>query len=61
MESSYEMRERVVGHALPGLDRTYNKYDYLKPKARALEAWAGRIRNVLGQRDDKVVPMRGAS
>lgn len=60
LEISYEIRERVVGHALPGLDRTYNKYDYLKPKYRALEAWAGRIRDILGQRDDKVVPIRGA-
>lgn len=59
LEISYEIRERVVGHALPGLDRTYNKYDYLKPKYRALEAWAGRIRNILGQRQDNVVKLRG--
>ena len=55
---SHEIRERVVGHALPGLDQTYNQWDYLPEKQRALEAWTGRVQEILGQRDDKVVALR---
>ena len=56
----HEIRSRVVGHALPGLDQTYNQWDYLPEKQRALEAWAGRVQEILGQRDGKVVQLRGA-
>lgn len=34
-----EVRDAVLGHAKPGLQRTYNKHDYLDEKRAALEAF----------------------
>ena len=36
------------GHAKPGLQRTYNKHDYVAEKRRALEAYAQHILGVVG-------------
>ncbi|CAN7219483.1 tyrosine-type recombinase/integrase [Mesorhizobium sp. LjNodule214] len=35
-----EVRDAVLGHAKPGLQKTYNKHDYLEEKRRALQAYA---------------------
>ena len=56
---SHEIRERVVGHALSGLDGTYNQWDYLPEKQRALETWAGQIRNILGNVRGRAAPPPG--
>jgi integrase len=35
-----EVRDAVLGHAKPGLQRTYNKHDYLQEKARCVaDVW----------------------
>ncbi len=38
-----EVRDAVLGHAKPGLQRTYNKHDYLAEKRAALEAYGAHI------------------
>jgi hypothetical protein len=35
-----EVRDAMLGHAKPGLQKTYNKHDYLEEKREALEAFA---------------------
>ena len=37
---SYEIAERVIGHAMPQLERTYNVFTYREEKRSALERWA---------------------
>jgi len=37
---SYEIAERVIGHAMPQLERTYNVFAYREEKRAALERWA---------------------
>ena len=38
-----EVRDAVLGHAKPGLQKTYNKHDYLDEKRAALETYAESI------------------
>src|SRR4029079_6664122 len=47
-----EVRDAVLGHAKPGLQRTYNKHDYLEEKRQALQAYAEPLLVVLGQVTD---------
>jgi integrase len=37
---SYEIAERIIGHAMPQLERTYNAFAYRDEKRSALERWA---------------------
>jgi hypothetical protein len=37
----------VLGHAKLGLQQTYNKFDYPKPKREALEAYAQHIAGII--------------
>ncbi len=38
-----EVRDAVLGHAKPGLQRTYNKHDYMAEKREALEAYGHHV------------------
>ncbi len=49
--------ERVIAHAKQGLDRTYNLYEYLPEKRRALELWNARLRDILQPPPDNVVAL----
>ncbi len=40
---SPDVAERVLGHALPGMRRVYDQYDYLPQTRRALEAWSAEL------------------
>jgi integrase len=42
-----EVRDAVLGHAKPGLQRTYNKYDYMEEKREALTAYGAHIMGVV--------------
>ena len=42
-----EIRDRVLGHAAPGLQKTYNKYDYTAEKREALQAYAKHIMEIV--------------
>ncbi len=44
---SQDVRDAVLGHAKPGLQRTYNKYDYMDEKREALEAYAQHIMEIV--------------
>lgn len=46
---SQEIRDRVLGHAAPGLQKTYNKYDYTNEKLAALQAFAGHIMGIVNE------------
>jgi integrase len=42
-----EVRDAVLGHAKPGLQKTYNKHDYLQDKHDALNAYAAHIGGIV--------------
>ncbi|AZV18957.1 tyrosine-type recombinase/integrase [Mesorhizobium sp. M7A.F.Ce.TU.012.03.2.1] len=44
-----EVRDAVLGHAKPGLQKTYNKHDYLEEKRRALHAYAEHLMGIVGR------------
>ncbi len=44
-----EARDAVLGHAKPGLQKTYNKHDYLDEKRTALERWAQHVMGVVSE------------
>lgn len=37
------IRRRVLNHALDGVDKVYDRHDYLDEKRAALDLWAGRV------------------
>jgi integrase len=55
-----EIAEQVMGHALVGVEGTYNRFDYIAEKSHALAALAKLIENILHPAPDKVVPLRKA-
>jgi integrase len=53
--------DRVLNHAEPGVGRVYDRYEYLREKRQALEAWAARLEEIITGRkadDGRVVPFR---
>jgi integrase len=54
-----EDAEQCLGHALPGIQATYNKHDFYLEKKRAYEALAGLIERIVNPPADNVVAMRG--
>jgi hypothetical protein len=38
-----DIRDAVIGHAKAGLQKTYNKYDYLPEKRQAVSAYETHI------------------
>ena len=55
--------DRILNHAEAGVGRVYDRYEYLREKRAALEAWALRLEEiVIGRKADdrKVVPLRPA-
>jgi integrase len=42
-----DIRDAVLGHAKPGLQKTYNKYNYLKEKAEALAEYENHLWSVI--------------
>ena len=57
---SYEIAERVIGHSMPQLERTYNVFAYREEKRRALEQWARHLTVIVtdGRAASNVVPLR---
>lgn len=47
--------EAVVGHAIAGVAGVYDRYDYLREKARALEAWGRHLEQRVSGRPAEVV------
>ena len=55
-----EISEQIMGHALHGVEGTYNRHDFFSEKSHALDALAKHIADILQPPPDKVVPMRKA-
>jgi integrase len=53
-----DIAERVLGHALQGVEGTYNRHQYREEKAHALRALAGLIESILAPQDAKVTRLR---
>jgi integrase len=46
-----DVAERVLGHALPGMRKVYDQYDYLPQTRRALEAWSAELDRILNSEE----------
>jgi integrase len=55
---SSEIAERIMGHALPGVEGIYNRFAYLNEKAHALAALAKLIEDIVNGSPSKVIPIR---
>ena len=53
-----DIAERVMGHAIAGIEGTYNRHHYTREKAEALRLLAGLIENILRTPADNVVTLR---
>jgi len=53
-----EIAERVLGHAIPGVEGVYDRHHYGEEKARALEQLAALIAGIVDPRQSNVIAMR---
>jgi integrase len=65
---SSEIAERVIGHAVQGIEATYNQHSYLEQKRLALLSWDNRLQAIIagkdpdaGSPDSNVVPIARAA
>jgi integrase len=54
---SRDVAERVLGHAMDGVEGVYDRHEYKEEKAHALRALAGLIDNIVNPPADNVVSM----
>jgi integrase len=52
-----EHSERVLGHAMVGVEGTYDRHEYAEEKAQALGRLAALIESIVNPRSDNVVPL----
>jgi integrase len=57
---SFEVGERVLNHAMPGLQAVYNRHNYLAEKRRALQLWAEHVLAISERREPKLIALRPA-
>jgi len=55
---SFEVAERVLNHAMPGLQAVYNRHSYLVEKRTALALWAEHVLSLAAKREATVVAFR---
>jgi integrase len=55
---SFEVAERVLNHAMPGLQAVYNRHNYLAEKRAALALWAEHVLALAENREAAVVAFR---
>jgi integrase len=55
---SFEVAERVLNHAMPGLHAVYNRHNYLAEKRAALTLWAEHVLALAEKREATVVAFR---
>ena len=53
-----DIAERVLGHAITGVEGVYDRHSYREEKAHALKALAGLIENILRPESAKVRQLR---
>jgi integrase len=56
----FEVAERVLNHAMPGLEAVYNHHNYLGEKRRALALWTEHVLAIAEERKATVVALRPA-
>jgi hypothetical protein len=49
----------ILGHALPGIEGTYNREDYFEPMSEALLTLSGHIQNLVDPQPANVVAIGG--
>jgi integrase len=54
-----DIAERVLGHAIQGVEGVYDRHSYREEKAHALKALAGLIENILRPESARVRQLRG--
>ena len=58
---SFEVAERVLNHAMPGLQAVYNRHNYMAEKRTALALWAEYVLSLAAKREATVVALRPAA
>jgi integrase len=58
---SFEVAERVLNHAMPGLQAVYNRHSYITEKRNALALWAEHVLSLAERREARVVALRPAA
>lgn len=51
---------KVLNHTLDGMDRIYDRHEYVDEKRDALQLWADELRRILDGGEQKVVPLDAA-
>jgi hypothetical protein len=54
-----DVAERVLGHAIKGVEGVYDRHSYREEKAHALRALAGLIEKIVNPPVTNVTPIRG--
>src|SRR5262245_33830476 len=55
---SFEVAERVLNHAMPGLQAVYNRHNYMAEKRTALALWAEHVLSLAAKREATVIAFR---
>ena len=58
---SSEIAERVLNHALKGVEARYNHHDYFNERKAALQRLADHLDGITKGRPDNVIPMKVAA
>jgi integrase len=58
---TFEVAERVLNHAMPGLQAVYNRHSYTAEKRTALAMWAEYVLSLAERREAMVVALRPAA
>ncbi len=58
---NFEVAERVLNHAMPGLQAVYNRHNYLAEKRTALTLWAEHVLALAEKREATVVAFRSTA
>jgi integrase len=58
---NFEIAERVLNHAMPGLQAVYNRHNYWAEKRTALALWAEHVLALAEKRDATLVAFRSAA
>jgi integrase len=56
-----DIAERVMGHAIAGVEGVYDRHSYREEKADALRQLAGLIETIINPQSAKVIPLRDAA
>ena len=58
---TFEVAERVLNHAMPGIQAVYNRHNYLAEKRTALALWAEHVLALAANREARVVAFRSTA